>query len=626
MRIFDFDIVAILVAAIALYHFYTRKRDVDAQSRAFVWFGDMVLLDSALGISRSMLINALPDIPRALVMAATTVYYLSHSAVMMLSCAYILTLVYPSAIIHTWRRWIGVPYLVSAAVIVANVFSPIVFYIDGEDRYTHGPLRFILYVNVAVYFLVAFTALFQRRKSLSGSRAFALAIALVLPIIAVVVQQRVPDLMLESFAASLSALFILLTIHDRSECVDGDTGLLNRQSFLSEVAQLHADDISHSVIVIHSGDLANLRGLLGQESFAGFLLAFALWLKKNAGTGTQSYSLDEGLFAIIIPSTAPKEAAGELSLAILERSRGVWSVDGLRVELPVRLCLLRHPDDGVSADETIETINQLVALPPDTAGRHAFRASDFELAKRRRDTMIGARLKRMLDEDGLELWYQPIVRASDRTVVAYEALTEIRMPDDEVIRQSNVLRIAAAYGILAPLGGAYLSRAFRRLSSAPRGEASLHLRLYAPLLFAPNWARDVMELSRSEGVDLSLICFELTETSVATSNGELAPGMRALAEAGAMFALDDYGSGYTDLESIWELPFSIIKFDKKMIRLGLESKQGRQMLAGSVTMFRELGKIVLAEGIESFEDASALAGMGIDWMQGYYFGHPEREV
>jgi len=118
--------------------------------------------------------------------------------------------------------------------------------------------------------------------------------------------------------------------------------------------------------------------------------------------------------------------------------------------------------------------------------------------------------------------------------------------------------------------------------------------------------------------------FEITETSSAFSQEAIDANVRTLSAAGVTFSLDDYGTGYSNAIRMLSLPFSIVKFDKSLVD-GLDDPSVRTMLSSTITMLHSIGKQTLAEGVETAKQAEALAEMGVDYIQGYYYAKPMPE-
>ncbi len=137
-----------------------------------------------------------------------------------------------------------------------------------------------------------------------------------------------------------------------------------------------------------------------------------------------------------------------------------------------------------------------------------------------------------------------------------------------------------------------------------------------------DWPGSVVRSAEACGMDLSRVCLEITETTVARLGWDLRVNMELLAGRKATFALDDFGSGYTNLVQLMQMPFSLIKIDKKVIQPGLSNLKGRRLIEGAIDLFKRQGRAVAAEGVESEEHAEILAYLACDYLQGYHFGRP----
>ena len=134
-------------------------------------------------------------------------------------------------------------------------------------------------------------------------------------------------------------------------------------------------------------------------------------------------------------------------------------------------------------------------------------------------------------------------------------------------------------------------------------------------------AGELLVLMHLNGVDPSRVNVEITETSASFSQQVIEQNVRELAEAGVALSLDDFGTGYSNLTRMLALPFSLIKFDKSFVDR-LDDELTRAVFADSVRMMKGVGKNVLVEGVETREQFEAVAAMGVDYIQGYYFAKP----
>ena len=133
---------------------------------------------------------------------------------------------------------------------------------------------------------------------------------------------------------------------------------------------------------------------------------------------------------------------------------------------------------------------------------------------------------------------------------------------------------------------------------------------------------NVVQYLKILGVSPKVISFEITE-SVAAENYEfLARMMRRISSDGHRFAMDDYGTGYSNLHSLMTLDFDTVKIDKSVLWDAEKSDMGMAILENSVNLLRSIDRLVLVEGVETQEQHDMLQRMGVDYYQGYYFARP----
>ena len=115
---------------------------------------------------------------------------------------------------------------------------------------------------------------------------------------------------------------------------------------------------------------------------------------------------------------------------------------------------------------------------------------------------------------------------------------------------------------------------------------------------------------------------EVTETAAVESNERLSMNMNRLVEKGVQFALDDYGTGFSNATSLIQYPYETIKIDKGVIWAAMKNDSAMKILTHSVAMIKSLQLSIVAEGVETIEQANELMSMGCDYFQGYYYSKP----
>ena len=119
-----------------------------------------------------------------------------------------------------------------------------------------------------------------------------------------------------------------------------------------------------------------------------------------------------------------------------------------------------------------------------------------------------------------------------------------------------------------------------------------------------------------------MINLEITETAAVVSSEALLNNMQQLIAGDVQFSMDDYGTGFSDISHIIEYPFSLIKFDKSMVWASMKSEKAFCALKYNVAMIKELNMGIVAEGVETKQQADSLKELGFDYFQGFYYSKP----
>ena len=132
----------------------------------------------------------------------------------------------------------------------------------------------------------------------------------------------------------------------------------------------------------------------------------------------------------------------------------------------------------------------------------------------------------------------------------------------------------------------------------------------------------VKETMENYGIDPEYIIFEVTETAASNANNIVENALHTLGDYGINFALDDYGTGYANIDTVIRLPFAIIKLDKSMVRSYFKNPKNALIFRDTVKMMKNLGIATLAEGVETQKQLDEMLALGIDYIQGYHFARP----
>ncbi|EGJ4498212.1 EAL domain-containing protein [Escherichia coli] len=236
------------------------------------------------------------------------------------------------------------------------------------------------------------------------------------------------------------------------------------------------------------------------------------------------------------------------------------------------------------------------------------------------------RLMRALSNGEFESYLQPVFFASDLTVSGAELLVRWHMPTGEILPPAYFINRVESAGLLLPVTEKILNRAVAGLSEIkamlPHG-FRLAVNVTPALLAEREFTQMCLALAKHDEVHLVL---ELTEQQSFYTDSQTRQMLRRLNDAGVEFALDDFGTGCSVLSYLKHFPVSYIKMDKSFTQDILSEKTSRHIVESVVGLAGKLGIDTVAEGVETQAQVNCLCSLGVDYLQGFYFGRAEKVV
>jgi diguanylate cyclase (GGDEF)-like protein/PAS domain S-box-containing protein len=248
----------------------------------------------------------------------------------------------------------------------------------------------------------------------------------------------------------------------------------------------------------------------------------------------------------------------------------------------------------------------------------------------RDDLLLEDDLRLSVDSGQLQAFYQPIVVLSDRTVVGHEALLRWKHPQRGLISPEGFLDIAETSGLIRSLGWWVLDQACRDHVNGlggPDGAKTWVAVNASPVqLTRADVYRVVRETLDRTGMRPEHLHIEITETALIQASRALVRELKMLRELGVGIALDDFGTGYSSLSLLRDFPVSTVKIDKSFITPLLKDRGALSIVRAVIGMCRDMDVPVVAEGVETEEQAKRLNDLGCSHAQGYLFGRPRQRL
>jgi EAL domain-containing protein (putative c-di-GMP-specific phosphodiesterase class I) len=246
----------------------------------------------------------------------------------------------------------------------------------------------------------------------------------------------------------------------------------------------------------------------------------------------------------------------------------------------------------------------------------------------RSETALGNQLeidlRRALDQDEIEILFQPQVSVTSGRIVGAEALARWRHPTFGELGAHTLFNVAERSDYLAQLSDHVQRKAIGAAAAWPPALARLRLsvNITAADIVRPGFASQFLDLVQSGGFDPKRLTVEVTEGGLIEDLNAAAYLLARLREGGLRVAIDDFGTGYSSLAYLKALPLDYLKIDKRLCEDITGSPRDRIVVRSVIDMARSLGLSVIAEGVESQQQLDLLAQEGCNLYQGFLCSRP----
>jgi predicted signal transduction protein with EAL and GGDEF domain/CheY-like chemotaxis protein len=330
-------------------------------------------------------------------------------------------------------------------------------------------------------------------------------------------------------------------------------------------------------------------------------------------------------FIILLPDTRDRFAAGTVARRILKHLEQPIVAHGHEVFVTASIGIATFPEDGLTSEILIRNADTAM-YHAKQQGKAAFQyySAAMNAASVERLTLESG-LRHALEDDGLELHYQPQVDVRTGKIIGAEALLRWHHAQRGFISPSTFIPIAEDSGLILPIGEWVIERACRQAVEWQR--AGLPKVPIAVNVSGVQVRRqDLRELVRralaSTGLEPEMLQIEITETAIVSVRERAIDLLAQLRDLGVTLALDDFGTGYSSLSYLKSFPIHMLKIDRSFVAEMLTDHTTASIIEAIISMTRILGLNALAEGVEDQSQFAFLKQLGCDAVQGYYVSMP----
>jgi diguanylate cyclase (GGDEF)-like protein len=406
---------------------------------------------------------------------------------------------------------------------------------------------------------------------------------------------------------------------------DALTGLPNRRRVTGALEESVAVRAPGEVVAVLLLDITGLRDVnesLGRAAGDQLLVEVASRLREAAPAAALVGRIGGDAFAVTL-RLADEAAAIELASQLRDRLRRPLTVGSLTLEVDAAVGVVLHPEHGADPARLLQRADVATQAAKGLASGVQLFNQALESGSTRR-LGLAADLRQALDNDELEVHFQPKVSLTDRRLVGVECLARWEHPAHGSVQPADFVAVAEHTGQLGRLTEAVLVAGLRRARQwADAGHPlPVSVNLSSRTLIDPEFPGRVEQLLAEHGVAPDLLTFEITEDGAVGELDRPLPVLHRLSALGVRLAVDDFGTGYSSLSYLRQLPVQEVKIDKTFVQ-GMATDAGDLAIVRTVVdLSRHFGLQVVAEGVESELTLNLLQDIGCDVGQGFLFSRP----
>ena len=618
----DFLIAAVVILLLVLRNFLDQKRAEDLNSRVFLFFVVIGILDViAELVSNYYITSGDGDFGLAAVVT-TTIFYLFQALLPYTLLCYIMTL-HDNKLISVKKMLLaGLATILLVSIVLTNPFTEKLFYFDVSAGYVEGPWYRLMYYSALFHLAVILILVISWRKEFGSRKTKVILDILILCGCGVMVQLLYYPLLMTGFGMSLGILALFLTINNPNANRDSLTGVYNHLYLTKRSDELIAAGKSFHIITIYLYQLKHINKVAGVEGGDYILQLTAKKLEELCGS--RVFRITGKRFLVLAMSLQEYEYYITQIKKRFETDMQL-DADSSKPAMPVILSGIVYGQKLGTSGLMLEYAEYLESL--------SMQNGMIEVIQDDQQTMDGFLYNKKVEQylhtaiaqDLFEVYYQPVYSTAKNDFVTLEALSRLHHPELGWIAPDVFIQIAEKNHMIEQITDLQFKRVCMFINEhrdLMKKLFNIKVNLSSLDLMRSDCSSHFIRMMDDMDIHHDWIQFEITETVATEYNAGLGMVIDGFMAAGVRLCLDDFGSGYANLNTVMRLPFSAIKIDRTLLFDICNDKKRAMFYQSIVETFHRMGYVIVSEGVETEEEMSLLSSWGVDMIQGYYFSRP----
>ncbi len=617
---YTYDLIAILLSAI-LITVYSIQRPYKTNSGSIYLY--LLCVTLVLGISDLLswsIIHLNPDNPlwlKYLVHIPCILCYVS------LNCGFYCYILFISKGDYCGlfnKLFALIIWVIAAALIITTPFTAYIVDLSVPGQIIYGSFYPWMFILSGIPLIADIYLAIRYRRYLSSLQIGAAMLGVALLLAAALIQYYMPNERVITVAAAIVAVLSYVAMEDPSDYYYRNSKCYNDKAFYVAVTRSIESERERIIIfriegyeyISHMLDEVHIRAL-GEE--------LSEFFRKIYGRNN-TFCLSNDIYAVMVPKELNDPAAEAFSTF-----KGYLQIDDNKVTASLKVTEL-DPVDFSSSSDVRHIVETVIQQHLEGDGQRVTEMTKESLAIRDNEQRILQCVRHAIKTGGFEVYYQPIYEDKTGKFASAEALIRLRdnlSNSGEFIPPSVFIPLAERNGLIVQIGEIVFESVCKFYTESKLeklGVEYIEVNLSPVQCVQQDLTLRLQNIMRKYGISPEHINLEITETAQSRDKHVMQRNIRTLLNRGVTFSLDDFGTGFSNIDNLASLPVSLIKFDKSLIDNAMADENSRIILSSLMTMLKCLKYKCVAEGVENLEMLEMVRSMGCDYFQGYLFSRP----
>lgn len=433
--------------------------------------------------------------------------------------------------------------------------------------------------------------------------------------------------LISAFKSMSSRLENSFTILRNQLLFDRLTGLLSRDGFVEQLNQPNPQ-IQGTLVLLGLRSFRHTNNSLGQHKSEQLLMAIATRLKRSVATDVSISRIDKDSFAVFSPEYIDLEHTLAFADTLLADFSRPFIINSTEVLVGANAGVMSGKFDDIDMDEWLRNSSLALTYAVKQEQIQRCHYQEYMITASQEQTRLTADLQRAITNKEFAVYYQPVIDLTNDTIAGAEALVRWHSPTRGLVSPLDFIPLAENTGMITDIGKQILLQACSDTKlqiDSGHWPASflLHVNMSVRELLHPEYVDTVKEILNITQLPAANLTLEVTESRLVSQpllTNKILGQLRAL---GIDIAIDDFGTGYSSLAYLTQLPFDALKIDRSFVNQMLESDNHAAIIAAITTMTNTFNAEIVAEGVETAEQAAHLKKLSCRYAQGFYYSRPK---